>query len=100
MCANVLHMAQRSPGTYTRWEHLYRLRRRARLSVAQLADQVGYSRARIYAIESGRQRPGPDLIDALADRFDADSLDLERTLPPRTPARSQAAPREPVGVGS
>lgn len=94
------YMAQRSPGTYTRWEHLYRLRRRARLSVAQLADQVGSHRTTIHAVESGRQRPGPDLIDALADRFGEDSLELERTLPPRGVTRSQVGRREPVGVGS
>lgn len=94
------YMAQRSPGTYTRWEHLYRLRRRARLSITQLADQVGCHRTTIHAVETGSRRPCPDLIDALADRFGEDSLDLERTLPPRTPARRQAGQREPVGVGS
>jgi DNA-binding XRE family transcriptional regulator len=94
------YMAQRSPGTHTRWEHLYRLRRRARLSVAQLADQVGCHRTTIHAVETGSRRPSSDLIDALADHFGENSLDFELTLPPRITSRNQSPRREPVGVAS
>lgn len=73
---------------HRRWDTLYALRRRASLTIPQLAEQLRYSPKHLYEVEGGRTPCGPVLNDRLAARFGyADPLELERTQPtvmPRT----------------
>jgi hypothetical protein len=81
---NLCGMAQRSTGQNTRWETLYTLRRRADLTIPQLAEQLQYSWQHLYAVEKGQRRCGPILNDRLAKRFGyRDPLELEKTQPLR-----------------
>lgn len=75
-------------GRHRRWETLYVLRRRASLTIPQLAEQLRYSPKHLYEVEGGRTPCGPVLNDRLAARFGySDPLELEKTqpaVPPRT----------------
>ncbi|MGH3826750.1 MAG: helix-turn-helix transcriptional regulator [Pseudonocardiaceae bacterium] len=78
----------RSPAV---WTHLQDLRRRARLTSTQLANEVGYSRVHIGEVERGVAGASEVLMGRLADFFKVDILELYRTrptVPPRSVVRS------------
>lgn len=75
----------------TEWTYLRTLRRRARLSPAELAAKVRYSRTHIGEVERGVASASEELVGRLADAFGVDVMELYRTRP-ATPPRT-GAPR-------
>lgn len=74
-------MAPPLTGRYTQWTTLHWRRRRADLTIPQLAAEVRYSPSHLYEVEAGSTACGPILNDRLAARFGMDPRELERTQP-------------------
>ncbi|MGP4111558.1 helix-turn-helix domain-containing protein [Streptomyces sp. 4N509B] len=56
---------------------LEKLRTKERLTLRELAEQVGYPHTYIHRVEKGQQAPSDDLAKALDNRFDTDGLFAE-----------------------
>ena len=57
---------------------LKRIRNRRDLTQQQLAERAGVHRITIVKLESGKLRPGVDLLEALAGALSVDVADLLR----------------------
>lgn len=88
-------MPSRPARHYRRWETLYTLRRRANLTIPELAVRLRYSPKHLYEVEGGRTPCGPILNDRIAEEFGyVDPLELERTQP-YVPPRSSTSTSKP-----